>query len=258
MEDVALILLTDAPAWVAPLRDALEGHGAAVAGVDVRETDALPTARMVVNRVSAGAAEAVAQKTLTLLGQAETAGTRVINGARCHRVGASKLAQATLFAHVHAPTPRTERVTRNGSGAGQWTDRSRLLKPDKGTFGRGIVRLAPGQRPSAQDLKGVTLGGKEDAVIQEVVEARDGCVHRVEILGNRPLYEAVVPLVDDETNYCLAAATDREEAGGPPLRITTAISPAVATLVPAGADGLPFAPLARVADWLMRQLSTID
>ncbi len=76
-----------------------------------------------------------------------------------------------------------------------------LLKPTAGGFGKGIVKLGP-----REDAPDSLFTSTEGWVEQELITAADGIVHRIEILGDRILYEARSPLTPGEYNYCLAHA----------------------------------------------------
>lgn len=192
-----IVLLTDLPDWVAPLADRLKQLGARVhVATDLGES---PPDGLLVNRVSASkAAEdpAYSRHVEDYLREQQALGRVVINGAVCHRLGYDKLEQARLFESCGVATPLTRPVVANQRAI---PDREVLLKPLAGSYGRGIVPLGAGE-PLPESL----AGDEHSFLEQERIEAVDGAVHRVEILGDEILYLAVTPLRPGSFDYCLA------------------------------------------------------
>ena len=195
-----IALFTDIPVWVRPLAGALERQGAEV--VVVGEADEAGSPDVVVNRFSTrlvrrfpDRAEAVADA----LDGWEEAGIRVVNGAKCLRLGWSKIEQARLFESCGAETPRTAVADPKRRA---FPAVPVLLKPPAGGFGKGIRRLEAGE-PIPADVVGDPSAGW---IEQERIRPADGAVHRIEVLGDRILYEAVSAMTGGDFNHCLANA----------------------------------------------------
>ncbi len=196
---MTISIFTDIPVWVRPLARALEDSGADV--VVAEEPDAVGDAGMIVNRVSSGLVGKMPQRAMAFqdaFAEWERAGRTIINGGNCYRIGHSKLAQARLFEQCGVKTPPTRAAIPGGRAL---PGLPVLLKPTGGGFGKGIFALGP-EEDAPDSLFSSTNGWVE----QERITAADGMVHRIEILGERILYEAGSPLTPGEYNYCLAHA----------------------------------------------------
>ena len=194
-----IILLTDIPVWVRPLAALLEKRGARVTVVEDPEMD-LPEG-LNVNRLSTRLAGKDPQRTAhfeVFLKQLEANKLPIVNGSRCFRLGYSKEEQAKLFTRCGALTPPTAPAIAGGRA---FPGRAVLLKPAAGGFGKGIRALAP-EEPAPAVLPPPKLGWIE----QEQIIPADHSVHRLEILGDRILYDAQSPLIETDYNYCLAHA----------------------------------------------------
>ncbi|MEM0965375.1 MAG: hypothetical protein AAGJ81_04375 [Verrucomicrobiota bacterium] len=192
-------LLTDIPVWVRPLANALEKVGATVSIVEERGWE--EGADVVVNRLSTAVirrAPEYANELFEFLLKNEKVGSRVINGSLCLEIGWSKFRQHQLFESMEVRTPRTALIE---NGERSFPEIPVLLKPPAGGFGKGIEELGVGD-PIRPELVG------KGWIEQEKIVAVDNAVHRVELLGDRILYEAVSPLDEGNFNYCLAKATD--------------------------------------------------
>lgn len=191
-------LLTEIPVWVRPLAGALRRRGA---DVDViQRPDEIPDDSIVVNRISTRVARKqpeLAESMRQALLRCEKESRLVVNGAFCLEVGFSKLAQAKLFEASGVRIPRTAEAQ---PGVRSLPECTVLLKPPAGGFGRGILRLEPGEPPP----ESLPSGLPEPWVEQEVIAPVDGAVHRTETLGGKVLYEASTPIVPDCFDYCLA------------------------------------------------------
>ena len=203
-----ITLLTDIPVWVKPLARALEEKGAMVEIVTDPE-NLLPQG-LSVNRLSTRLVRKDGEKArafASLLRQIESSGRPVVNGSRCYELGYSKEEQAGLFAKCGVESPLTARAI---PGSRVFPDRRVLLKPAAGGFGKGIRALAP-HEPAPQDL----LSNGQGWIEQEKIVPADGSVHRVEILGDRILYDAQSPIQEGDYNYCLANAGEETVLRGP-------------------------------------------
>lgn len=192
-------IFTDVPVWVRPLARALEDAGADV--VVAKEPDEVGDIGMIVNRVSSGLMGKMPQRAMAFqdaFAEWERAGRTLINGAACYRIGHSKLAQASLFEQCGVKTPQTRAAIPGGRAL---PGLPVLIKPTAGGFGKGIFELGPGE-----DAPDSLFTSADGWVEQERITAADGIVHRIEILGDRILYEAGSPLTPGEYDYCLAHA----------------------------------------------------
>jgi len=194
---MSISILTDIPVWVRPLVRYMESMGSSVQVASC--PDEVLGHGLIVNRVSTLLAKRDknrADKMTDSFRAWEGEGRIVVNGSQCFLIGCNKMAQADLFKECGVRTPRTKKAI---PGSRALPDRSVLLKPPAGGFGKGIRGLASDE-PAPDHL----FGPKEGWIEQEVITAVDGCVHRIEILGTEILYEAHSPLQPDEFNYCLA------------------------------------------------------
>lgn len=217
-------ILTDIPVWVRPLAEALRRRGV---DVDVvQRPEEIPDDSIVVNRISTRVARKqpeLAECMRQALLRCEEESRLVVNGARCLEVGFSKLAQAKLFEACGVRIPRTTEARPRVRSLPECTV---LLKPPAGGFGRGILRLEPGEPPP----ESLPSGLPEPWVEQEVIAPVDGAVHRTETLGGKILYEASSPILPDCFDYCLAHG-DAEVALRPGSEVPSPLKAAVAGIV---------------------------
>lgn len=210
-------IVTDIPVWVRPLQAALESRGADVGVATSPEEVSGPG--LIVNRLSTLLMRTSPERASTFeeaLRDWEQAGQRVVNRARCYRLGYRKLAQATLFREAGVQTPPTLPAIPGGRA---FPGQAALLKPAAGGFGKGIRVLAPDE-PAPMGLFAKADGWIEQVRLRPV----DGAVHRVEIVGTRILYDATSPLEEDEFNYCLAHADEG-------VKLSTQLEPALTEAV---------------------------
>jgi len=214
-----LIVLTDIPGWVQPLRAALEAEYLPVEVVDIlsdpwQPSDPVPKAwKLVINRISARptsaaiavcAAVTLARDRLAALDVASAicnTPRRVIHGATTQMVSASKCCQASVFAALGLRTPLTRHATMarmpQHLGSAQT-----LLKPNVGGKGVGMHPLVHGSLPEGVDV-GQTFEADGTAIVQDVITSVDGFSYRMEILGGKCLYAAKVRLEPASYNTCL-------------------------------------------------------
>jgi len=242
---MSIVFLSDSPEWCQPLADVLRDNFG-VSAVILDTAAVLPTfepslasgslsmflgreCKVLVNRMSSrpkGDTAALTTLFRSIMDSMSlyTMGQKpplVINGHHCHRIGASKVMQASLLAAVGARTPRTVVVTRlslqstllrllqESSTSGEelidW-----LLKPNVGGKGVGIRAVGPGcVLPKMDDLAD-TFDPDGVAVLQQVVSTADGMVHRVELVNFKPLYTAHVSITPESNfNSCLSDVCTR-------------------------------------------------
>ncbi len=254
---VAVAVLYEHPTWsldlVARLRDRLADRGVDVVGIDIGDPEAIPHPSewsrfgLWVNRINVmpsparttgGRAGEVVATTRQLLLAIDAAGAPVVNGFRCHALGASKAAQAALFAGVGLATPATAPIASatEAVAAAELVGYAIVTKPNVGGSGAGIARYDRRRDLAAAIAAGsVDLGADGSGVVQRVVDSADDLVHRIEVLDGRPLYATEQPIQPGAFNYC---AADGCTAEGP-----TVVEPdpamaeaAVAVMKEAGAD----------------------
>lgn len=195
-----VFLLTDIPVWVRPLQQALAERDVEVTvGNDVALASG---ADIIVNRLSARLRQINSQQLSairTALQQWDSEDRQVINGWHCFELGLSKLKQYKMFQACEVDTPATKAAI-PGSRAIPGT--TVLLKPPAGGFGKGIQTLGP------DDPAPVEIDPDSGWIEQEQIKSIDGMVHRIEVVGNRILYDATTPLIQNEFDYCLANTGD--------------------------------------------------
>lgn len=224
-----VVVLTDVPAFVAPLASALSGLGAHPEVVDVRTLVVTPSsvrrlverADCVVNRLSAaaggeeGALVVKAREVMEMVSAiAPAAGTTVVNGARCQRIASSKVLQAAAVERVWGEQREVATVASYSAQdrAGAWAEASArgaplLLKPNVGAYGRGVVP-AEAEDASTDSLDGVVL--YQTSVAPDRL-AQPPEVHRAEIVDGAVLYVASTPFAGvgaaegGGTNFCVKA-----------------------------------------------------
>ncbi|MCP5026494.1 MAG: hypothetical protein GY929_09435 [Actinomycetia bacterium] len=210
-------LLYEHPTWSIELLSRLDERGVDVTPIDVGVADArLPLGDEMpfdlwVNRVnmmpSAGRPRSVVAATSHLLLSLEMRGQRVINGARTHLIGSSKLAQVELFGGLGLRAPATIGVSDPAqlmAAAGR-LGFPVLTKPNIGGSGQGIARYDNAQQlRAAVTANLVDLGIDGTGVVQKVIDSSDGLVHRIEMLAGTLFYATRQPIQDGVFNYCAA------------------------------------------------------
>lgn len=155
---------------------------------------------MVVNRISTQLLR-IAPEDLEQLRRAlerlESQGRPVINGLASLEIGLSKMKQTALFQACQVATPETALAIAGGRAL---PGREVLLKPPRGGFGKGIQSL------SREETAPPDLDSSLEWIEQEFLMPVDGLVHRIELLGDRILYDAATPFQPGEFDYCLAKA----------------------------------------------------
>ena len=253
----AVAVLYEHPTWsvelIERLRDRLAGRGVEVVGVDVGDPASNPHPSpsadigLWVNRINVmpsaartatGRAGAVVAATHHLLLALDAAEVRVVNGFRCHALGASKAAQAALFVDLGLATPATASIASAGEAvaAADGIGFPVVTKPNVGGSGHGIGRYDDHAELAAAVYTGtVDLGADGSGVVQRFVESADGLVHRIEVLDGRPLYATEQPIQAGAFNYCAAdgCTVDGPKIVDPDPGMADA---AVAVVTAAGAD----------------------
>jgi len=142
----------------------------------------------------------------------------VINGSRCHAIGASKAQQNGIFAGLGLDHPRAIAVYRPDEvlDAAEQIGYPVIFKPNIGGSGSGVsLHRTRESLDEAVRFKTLDFGVDRTAVLQEYVES-DGFIYRVEMLGGELFYSIRQPIQEGSFNYCAAdgCSTGEETAPG--------------------------------------------
>ena len=189
-------VLYENPAWIPPLREALEGEGLRVHLLHVNEGSidpaTAPAEGIWMNRISPSSHTRGHTHTVELTRQLlywfESRGRRVINGLRAFELEMSKLRQDLVLRRYGIRTPRTvlaigrEHLLR----AAATFDGPFITKHDQGGKGLGIhLFREPGELARHLDGEGFDAGPGARMILQEYVRAPEPFITRVEIVGGR-------------------------------------------------------------------------
>ncbi len=165
---------------------------------------------LLVNRVNIMPYEkrdsAVVFHTLHFLNWLELSGTRIINGARAHYIGASKAMQNGVFSKLGLDAPRAIAIYKieDAIQAGEQIGYPLIIKPNIGGSGSDITRFgSANELARAVKDKSISLGVDKSGLVQEYIRS-DGYVYRIEILGDQLFYAIRQKAVEDKFNYCAA------------------------------------------------------
>lgn len=210
-------LIYEHPTWSQHMIDLLRsrGHTVRELGVASHSWDASadpPQCDVWVNRINAMPSDPLtATVTMSsarnLMTWLATHGCNVMNGARAHQLGASKIAQAALFrrAGLVAPATLPIRSPEEAFRAASIVGFPVVTKPNAGGSGRGVQRYdSPGELRAAIDRGSVDLGPDHTAIVQPWIESADGGLYRIEMIDGELLYTTRQDLVDGWFNYCAA------------------------------------------------------
>jgi len=187
-------VLYENPAWIPPLRDALEQEGFRVRLVHVNEgsidASAPPPEGIWMNRISPSSHTRGHAHTVELARQLlywlEFHGRRVINGLPAFELEMSKLRQDLVLRRHGIRTPRTVLAVGREHllGAAATFDGPFITKHDQGGKGLGI-RLFHGVAELERHLDGdgFDAGPGARVILQEYVSAPEPFITRVEIVG---------------------------------------------------------------------------
>lgn len=221
-------VLYENPAWIPPLRDALESEGLRVRLVHVNEGSIDPSVPppdgVWMNRISPsshtrGHAHTV-DMTRQLLYWLESSGRRVINGLRAFELEMSKLRQDLVLRRYGISTPRTVLVVGSEDllSAAATFDGPFITKHDQGGKGLGI-RLFRDPWDFETHLAAAEFdpGPGARTILQEYIDAPEPFITRVEIVGGRFVF-AMRSSTDGGFELCPSDVCNPMPAGGPALR----------------------------------------
>ena len=189
-------VLYENPAWIPPLREALEREGFRVRLVHVNEgsvdASAPPPEGLWMNRISPSSHTRGHAHTVELARQLlywlEFHGRRVINGLPAFELEMSKLRQDLVLRRHGIRTPRTVLAVGRDHllGAAATFDGPFITKHDQGGKGLGIRLFhGVGELERHLDGGGFDAGPGARVILQEYVSAPEPFITRVEIVGGR-------------------------------------------------------------------------
>ena len=163
---------------------------------------------LLINRVNVMPYEkrdsAIVFHTLHFLNWLELSGVRIINGARTHYIGSSKVVQNGIFSMLNLDTPRAIAIYKNKDAlkAAEKIGFPVIIKPNIGGSGSNIARFNSSvELKLAIDQKLINLGVDGSGLVQKYIYS-DGYVYRVEILGDELFYSTKQKIVENKFNYC--------------------------------------------------------
>jgi hypothetical protein len=148
----------------------------------------------------------IAFHTLHYLNWLEIMGVCTVNGAMAHGIGASKVMQNGVFAHLGLRHPRGIAIYRieDALTAAREIGYPVIVKPNVGGSGVGIgLYHSHDELEQAVRLKSVNLGVDRTGLVQEYIQS-DGYVYRVEMLGDELFYSIRQQIQQGNFNYCAA------------------------------------------------------
>ena len=251
-------VLYENPAWIPPLREALENEGLRVRLVHVNEGSIDPSVPLPdgiwMNRISPSSHTRGHSHTVELTRQLlywlESRGRRVINGLRAFELEMSKLRQDIVLQRYGIRTPRTVLVVGREDllSAAATFDGPFITKHDQGGKGLGI-QLFRDPWDFETHLAGAEFdpGPGARTILQEYIDAPDPFITRVEIVGGRFVF-AMRSATDGGFELCPSDVCNPMPAG-PPAPRTDAVGSGEAGVQPADpfAAGL-FSPSPVTAD----------
>jgi hypothetical protein len=136
----------------------------------------------------------------------ERIGVPVVNGSHVYALEISKARQLGLLQEAGVPYPRSRVINLPELAllAARGLRFPLLVKGNIGGSGAGITRFDSLEAlEAAVSQRQLELGIDGTAIVQELAPLRDGCIHRVEVLGGEVLY-AIRIFPDDSFNLCPA------------------------------------------------------
>ena len=242
-------VLYENPAWIPPLREALEEEGLSVRLVHVDEgriDPATPPPEGVwINRISPSAHTRGHVHTVELARQLlywlESSGRRVINGVNAFELEMSKLRQDLVLRRHGVTTPRTVLAVGREHLLEVATtfDGPFITKHDQGGKGLGIRLFGSADELEASlNDEDPDFGPGERTILQQYVQATEPFITRVEIVGGRFLFAMRSSTAQGfqlcPSEACNPTSTNLEHAPGGGIGVTGLFTPSPIT----GADPL--------------------
>ena len=221
-------VLYENPAWIPPLREALESEGLRVRLVHVNEGSIDPSAPppdgVWMNRISPSSHTRGHSHTVELTRQLlywlEAHGRRVINGLRAFELEMSKLRQDLVLRRYGIRTPRTVLVVGREAllSAAAAFDGPFITKHDQGGKGLGI-RLFRDPWDFETHIAGAEFdpGPGARTILQEYIDPPEPFITRVEIVGGRFVF-AMRSSTGGGFELCPSDVCNPMPAGQPALR----------------------------------------
>ena len=215
--------LYEHPQWSESLIGAFRGRGVTLTTTNVAElafaTEIVqcPSYDLTVNRInimpSAERPPQVVFQTLHYLGLLEVSGTRVINGARAHFIGASKVMQNAVISKLGLSCPRAIAIYRmqDALAAADEIGYPVIVKPNIGGSGSGIAKFDTREElEDAVKIRSLDLGVDRTGLVQQYIQS-DGFIYRIEVLGNQLFYSIRQSIQENNFNYCAADGCSAEQ-----------------------------------------------
>lgn len=203
------------PHWFAPLFTELERRGTPYTPLHAErhwfDPESVPPYDLVFNRMSPSAWQRghghAVFYTHHFLAHLERHGVRVINGSQAFRAETSKALQLSVLRELGLPYPATRVITQAEDAPAVAEDLRFpiVVKPNVGGSGAGVKRFDSLEQLAAAAAVGeLELGPDHTALVQEFIEAEQGRITRVEVLGGRYLYAIRVYSSGETFNLCPA------------------------------------------------------
>jgi len=204
------------PDWFRPLFQRLDESGVAWKKIDARnhQYDAASAEEefsLLFNRMSPSAWQRGLGHcifyTLNYLAHLEAKGVRVVNGFRGFAHEISKAQQLTNLEKLRLPYPKARVINHvsQALGAAEAIGYPLVIKPNIGGSGAGIEKFSSTEAlRAAVDENRLYFGIDSTAVVQEAFTPRDGVITRIEVLGEKYLYEIKIHTTGESFNLCPA------------------------------------------------------
>jgi len=211
---MSIAFLYEHPHWSDSLLGAFRDRQVDLTLIDVADlvfdTSTAPQFDVAINRInimpSVDRDPRIAFQTLHYLNWLEIMGVYTVNGAMAHGIGASKVMQNGVFAHLGLRHPRGIAIYRieDALTAAKQIGYPVIVKPNVGGSGAGIALYRCCEElDQAVRLRSVDLGVDRTGLVQEYIES-DGYVYRVEMLGDQLFYSIRQKIQQGSFNYCAA------------------------------------------------------
>ncbi len=215
--------LYEHPRWSESLIGAFRDRGVTLTATNVAELAfateiaKCPVYDLTVNRInimpSTERSPQVVFQTLHYLGLLELSPARVINGARAHFIGASKVMQNGVISKLGLSCPRAIAIYRmeDALAAADQIGYPVIVKPNIGGSGSGIAKFdTRDELEAAVKIRALDLGVDRTGLVQQYIHS-DGFIYRIEVLGDELFYSIRQSIQENNFNYCAADGCSAEE-----------------------------------------------